>query len=356
MGQTLTDPAPTSRLYDSLPDAVRKRLEKHGVTACDFRASENYFADVFTAQPTPAPAEPPPQEPQNRRQKRAKAAQERPARLPDGRYRSAKGRKEEIRERMKRARARDLAHMDRLHRRLKAAGVSLVSPLRCIPRSVWIGSREMMADLTGTAARIHLKQLNNPVAAGAIAKAALVPREDGSTVYTWADARARKIATLSVALFKLGAPTRRKGPFTTVVRGVTRGALCALLEDPYDGSRPGLSALSGRHAGRQRESTLENGQLGYLTALELVGFMYRQQVPVEVAQPFERWGKWASNRYWLVGSWVAHVWDGSVRDEMLRLHELGMSVGDLKPRRDGSSADVIDSEPEPAAQAPPIAS
>lgn len=343
MKPTLSHPGNSSRsLYDKLPENVRKAFESHGVTA-----------ESFTSGHVP-PARNESPEPCNRQERRAKEKVERPrrepVRLPDGRYKSAKGRKADIQKRQQRARERDLQHMDRLHRRMKQAGISLEAPLRCIPTAVWIMCREILADRSGQAVRLYLKREPNKVAVGCILQAALVPLEGGGYLHTWADDRSRKIAALGLALLHLSVGTLRKGPYTSIVRGFTRGAFRALLADPFEPeNKPALTTLSGVH---RRGGSVQNGQLGYLTALERSGFMYRQQIPPEAALPNERWGDWTSNRYWLVGSMLAHIWDGKVRGRLMKLHELGRIGADDSPVRAFGTPLLCAPDPGPAPEPP----
>lgn len=206
-----------------------------------------------------------------------------------------------------RARARAGYH-ERVQRELQRDGrrlrelqerLSLTGAPRLIPRAIVVMCRTILADATGAAGKIYLRRCSNRVYAGAVATAAFVPCAGGCR-YDWADSRARAIVALGCALQALSVPTRRRGCWTHVVRGVTQGALCALLANPFAPERrPSRSALAGVH---RSDASLDNGQLGYLRALQAAGALYAQQLPSTDVAGFERvWPSgYTSNRYWLV--------------------------------------------------------
>lgn len=207
---------------------------------------------------------------------------------------------------------RELALQGKRIRALQAR-LSLAGAPRLIPRAVLVMTRTIVADATGGAGKMYTRRMSNRVYAGAVMTAAFVPFDGlsakrmllggaagGAFRYSWADTRARCIVALGCALHALSAPSRRQGRWNRSVRGVTRGALCALLANPFEPERrPSISALVGTH---RVDGTLESGQVGYLRALELAGALYAQQLPSSKVADFERlWPSgYASNRYWLL--------------------------------------------------------
>lgn len=193
----------------------------------------------------------------------------------------------------------------------------------------------VLNDESGRAARIYLRRARNKVAVGCIRLAALVPVGQGRSLRSWADYRARAIAALGLALLQLEVPTRRKGPWEGVVRGIPQGAFLALLSNAWKlerGSngelrrrRPSRAALSGTH---RRDADLQNGQQGWLRALELAGFCYAQQLPAKDVEPFERcWTSgYATNRYWIVTSIPTRPLSDEQKLELMALHEAGRLV------------------------------
>jgi hypothetical protein len=249
------------------------------------------------------------------------------ARMPSGR-----GRRRELAERRRRAEERDRRYLERLRARLRERGLEQREPPRLIPRRVWVLAQDVLADPSGRAVRIWMSRARNKVAVGAIRLAALVPGPAGSR-YSWADERARRIAALGLGLLELGAPTARRGIWTDVVRGVTRGALCALLANPWERERrPSMTALAGRH---RSGADFTTGQVGYLRALEEAGFCYRQQLPADdrSVRGFERWrGKegdvWTSNRYWIVSLIPTRALSDEEKRRLIALNEAGWDAPD----------------------------
>ena len=356
MGERLSYPDSPSSFYEKLPPQVRRTFEENGATAEHFKPnSDRTFAKkepipgVFPSARSLGQAEAqasavaPHPEPKNRKERRAKETAER-IRRDDGNYRSARGRREEIRERMRKNSARDSEHLRRVRARLKSQGVSMVPPLRVIPGHTWIMSREVQADQSGRAATIHLRQLRNKVAAGAILRAALGTQPDGTTLRTWTDRRARMICALGLALVQLAVGFKRRSHFTMVVRGITRGALAAILQDPHDGGRPGLTTLTG---------VPRPGRGGYVLELIRAGLCRRIRIPAEDADECEKWGPWTSNRYEITCSMLASVWDGTVRERLLALHELGAEAAHWIPKRDKRGGVVATPRSQPTATSPP---
>lgn len=207
-------------------------------------------------------------------------------------------------ERQKRSRDRaagaELRLRDKLHARILEAGGDPKGMPTIIPARVWYMCLLIVGDPSGKAARSYLRTLANKPAAGAIIRAC----ENGGR-YSWAQLRARRICALGIALVELAKSTRRRGPWGSLVMGVGRGALCALLRNPYepdhDRGTPAITTLFGTH---REGGNAENGEVGYFHALREAGLCYRQQLPREVALPCETWGPsgYATNRYWLVAT------------------------------------------------------
>lgn len=240
-----------------------------------------------------------------------------------------------------RARRREQAdgrHLARLDKRFEAAGVDVTQGFRFIAKHIWAMCCAVVNDESGRAARIYLRRQRNKVAVGCIRLAALVPADDGRTLYTWADERARCIAALGLALLALEVPTRKTGMWEGIVRGITVGALQALLasawkwervKDELRRKRPSRAALVGTH---ELGADLASGQVGYLKALKLAGFCYSQQHRVGGAvqlEPFERcWPSgYASNRYWVVTSIPTRPIDDDKKRELLALHASALKLG-----------------------------
>ncbi|HKU37324.1 MAG TPA: hypothetical protein VJR89_04235, partial [Polyangiales bacterium] len=183
--------------------------------------------------------------------------------------------------------------------RALAARLDLGALPREIPRKVRVMSAAILA--APWAAKLYLRKLPNRVLAGAILRAALVPIGDDFR-YSYADERARHIIALGCIQYALRGSTRRTDRWAGgMVSGFTEGALRMLLADPHDATRvPSRSALVGTH---RPGGNWENGQCGWLLALEQCGALYRQQLPASDAsvRPWERWPSgYTSNRYWLV--------------------------------------------------------
>lgn len=184
--------------------------------------------------------------------------------------------------------------------------------------------------------------------------AALVPYADGTTRFTWADMRARRIAVHALVAYELAIPTRRKGAWNGLVRGVPQGAWLALLADPFTGERPSRSALAGRH---HEGACLETG-LGYLRALEAAGAVYAQQCPVDVAEPWEIGPSgYAMNRLWVLSGEMTGVSDDNERAALMALAGDGWLALEERPvrspgRRQAGAFDPAAAVDLPRAQPP----
>ena len=224
--------------------------------------------------------------------------------------------------RLQRARQRNNRHMRAVRARLAELGVRCDCPA-IIPRHVWAMAREILADSTGKAARVWLARLARrfPAAVGAIRCAALEPLEDGTCRYTLGDNEVlpRRRVALGLALLELGLRSRRRDKWRLLVLGIARGALLALLANPENGERPGLSTLSGLK--------------GDFKALRRSGFMYRYQMKAHERRDRSELG-WPSgrspNRYYLITRASFHLSRGAML-ELLQLEELGYRAGDERP-------------------------
>lgn len=298
-------PKPPDRasFWEKLSPAAQRVLERQGA-----------LAGVTIPPPPPVPSSsssPPP----NRESRRAlEQLEQRPRR---SQY-----------ERDKLQLVRDGRRMQRLRRAIESRGGDCsggVLPV-LIPRSVLVLCRTIMGDPSGFAVRAAFRRTRNKVAVGAIRQAALVPDAHGTARYTWADERARCVAALGLALLELSVPTARVGTWSGIVRGIPRGALCALLSSPWEPERrKSVSALIGTH---RADGSLQNGKVGYLRALVEAGFCYSQQLPAADVQPFERlWPSgYASNRYWIVGETPTAPLSDDTKRELLELHTRGLDA------------------------------
>lgn len=286
MSDKVPESSDESRFWKSLTAATLERLKKQGVAPAHISGE----SVKKLGGPTPRPELP---------VERAPGRRSEPAQgdLPRGSGRGPRGKRRKTAEQRERARARrEERQLQRIRGRLAAQGVRPESAeLRLIPREIWSACREILADLSGRACRVWLARQKNKAAVAAIRRAALEPVAGGATRRTWCDARARVICALGVGLLMLAVPTGRASAHANEVRGVTRGALCAMLASPFEPDRrPTLGALSG---------TSHNGtRVGYLISLEQAGFLRRYQMPGDRAPTAERFKNrrgelWASNRY-----------------------------------------------------------
>lgn len=197
---------------------------------------------------------------------------------------------------------------------------------RHVPVDVWVMAWSCMSDATGGTLRYWMGQERNKIAVGAARRVALRP-DAGTYARSWYDPTARALMTVTLVLLRLGAPTRRKGPFTECVRGVGLGALAAMLSPPGASARvPHRNTLCGRHKGLQ--SDWRRGQTGYLRSLAHGGVLYSQQLPAHEVEPFERGGPsgHACNRYWLLGPTATGPEDQARREALIALHREGQGA------------------------------
>lgn len=179
---------------------------------------------------------------------------------------------------------RDLRWLDRRRRQL-ADDPRAPKAFTVIPRDVWRLTTACMGSRRATF--LELGRVRNRAAIGALRSAAFAGGARG-----WSSSYAHRVLVLGIAFTALCKPSQRKGRFRYVLEGIPREALCALLRDPHSDHTPSVSALRGRH---RDWGTVENGQIGYLDALEAVGFLTRvqRQRPPDFAP--------SCNQYWIVG-------------------------------------------------------
>lgn len=233
----------------------------------------------------------------------------------------ARRRKATKAQRIERRRLRELQRDDRILDRVSqkihdAGGTIPRHDIARIPSAVWRATAQIIADASGRAARIYLARMPSRAVAGAVLRAAT---ENGQA---WADLRARRIAALGVAMDLLSKRTRRRGPWSRLVIGITRGAFAALLADPFDKraqAKPSLNACFGVHRAGAAEDA-DSNQIGYYRALQRTGATYRQQIGQhsrDTLAPCERGfpSGHAPSRYWLAGE--AHEQDEEDHRERL---------------------------------------
>jgi len=233
----------------------------------------------------------------------------------------ARARKATRAQRTERRRLRELQRDDRILDRVTqkihdAGGTIPRHDIMRIPSAVWRTTAQIIADASGRAARIYLARMPSRAVAGAVLRAAT---ENGQA---WADLRARRICALGVALDLLSKRTRRRGPWSRLVIGITRGAFAALLADPFDQrsqAKPSLNACFGVHRLGAAEDA-DSNQIGYYRALQRTGATYRQQIGQhsrDTLAPCERGfpSGHSPSRYWLAGE--AHEQDDDEHRERL---------------------------------------
>jgi len=212
--------------------------------------------------------------------------------------------------------------MQERHTRLRVLATRL--DLSGMPRDIPRRLRPMAAAILAApwAAKLYLRKLPNQVLAGAIAEAAFVRYENGSTRYGYESSRARKIIATGCLQYAMRSSTRRTDRWGGgMVSGITEKAFCMLLADPYNSrDHCSRSALAGRH---RPGATYRTGQVGYLIALAETGALYRQQLPASdpSVRPWEKcWPSgYTSNRYWLVTDRTEAPADASMVDRLRRL-------------------------------------
>lgn len=217
-----------------------------------------------------------------------------------------KARGDRLRRRMKR-------HIDKYTQKLKSLGQADADPQPISPDVHRIGEL-VLSDPDAHMARIHLAQLP-PVVARRVIRAALRPtpykgkrkkrgrelREphqktlDGNRLHwerpgrrRWTHPAAIRTIAIGCMLWRLSTRTKHKG-FSRVVRGVPRGMVAALLQDPNTGVRPSVGALFGNL----------KGVPGIMRALEQAGFFQSNQPPGSEVSARDRGPSgYAFNVYW----------------------------------------------------------
>lgn len=252
---------------------------------------------------------------------RERPASPQPWRQP--RRKRHRSRREAIADARHRARLREAKHADKVRAKLEAFGVPPLARrhAKIIRRSEYAVCNQMIADATGRVARGYIAQLKNRVAAAAILRAAIGTDErtawgmrPATRSRSWSDLRTRRLAATGVLMHRVSQRTKRPdrwgGGF---VKGLSLGALCACLRDPFDrrpSAVPHTKTLSGTR--RRRNGRI---QLGYLPALIEAGFCYRQQLPAHKVPAAEVGPRgYALNRYWICSGAIELADPGSLRD------------------------------------------
>lgn len=247
------------------------------------------------------------------------------------------------------------------HERLRAltARLDLGAMPRDIPREV----RPMAAAILAApwAAKLYLGKLPNRVLAGAVLRTAFVPLDDSGNRYRYGyeSSRARYVIATALITYVLRSTTRRRDRWGGgMVSGITEGAFCMLLANPYNSRQHcSRSALVGTH---RRGGTWETGEVGYLLALVQTGALFRQQLPASdpSVRPWEKcWPSgYTSNRYWLVTDNTEAPRDSAMVDHLRRLRAFACSLLDGAGRRVVALARALrraGSQAPPAAAQPP---
>jgi hypothetical protein len=162
---------------------------------------------------------------------------------------------------------RDLHWLDKRRREL-AGRPGAPRDFAVIPREVFALTQSCLG--SQKALWLELSRLGNRAAAGALIRSGF-----GYGARGWSSSYARHVLVLGLGLCALYRTTHRKGRFSRLVDGIPIEALCALLRDPRTGHVPCAGTLSHRH--HRPDGDLRNGQIGYLHALELTGFLSRLQ-------------------------------------------------------------------------------
>jgi hypothetical protein len=328
-----------ARLWAKFSPDARAALERRGLRPSTAPpAPPSSSSSTTETSPPPAPV--------NRRERRAFRAleQRKPAHQDTND------------ERKRRAEARDAAYLYRLRRRLERRGLPgdvAYGFFHFIPRTHWVMARDILADPSGEAVRVWFRRMRNKIAVGAIRAAALAPCADGTTLRTWSDERARRVAALGLAFVRLSVPTHRKGGWTGLVRGVPIAAFRALLTSPWEaGRRPSRTALTGTH---RRLGDHRRGQAGYVNALEQCGLLYVQQLPADQCEAWEACGPsgYACNRYWVVTEHPFVPLSDARRRELMALHESGWDAVLERPRRSAPPPAVHGETPAICGTPPP---
>ena len=157
-------------------------------------------------------------------------------------------------------------------------------PLEVLKKQTWEHMRTLLAEPRGDAARLWLDLYPDPLFAGYIRMAALIPIDADTNYYSWGDYRARAVVALGCLLWGQRIPSGRDDHWTTLVEGLTREVICGALEDPHTGMVPGLTFLTGTYGwcGRWNTRPFDRGGgtgpgCGILTALKQLGVLYSDQ-------------------------------------------------------------------------------
>lgn len=262
-------------------------------------------------------------------------------------------------DRLARAHAKDRAWLERHRKRMADRRGEETKPPPGWGRELWRDCQDVLYDLTGKAARVHLARLRYPAWSSMIRRAAL-GEVDGVCTRDWSSERARAIVCVGLALCRSAQRTRGL-KWCFLVRGFTREAFAELVRGAR-ARRPHANTIGGIH---RKGAPAFSGQLGYLQALQAFGLCYRQRTPLEQAESWERWKVTrrqpdgsveemtvTTNRYWLANP---NPYDGRLDEDLrLRLAELAATAADsralhLRPRppRPSSAPPAPPLEPAP---------
>lgn len=264
--------------------------------------------------------------------------------------------------RLARAHARHQNWLDRHREKMRERRGPEATPPPEWSRELWRDCQDIMFDLTGRAARIHLSRLRYPAWATMVRRCAL-GEVAGEVTRDWSSERARALACSGLAMCRSAERTKfPHAKFSFLLRGFTRGAFAALVQGPR--LRPvHVNTIGGVHrAGADAHS----GQLGYLPALAAYGLCRRVHVPPERCEPWECWTVRrrqadgsvvdvvvSSNRYQVVNP---NPYDGHLDvDARTRLLELanGALSGEALRLRPRTSRPPAPLPAPPATPAPP---
>lgn len=334
-----------ARFWDKLPESTREFLRAQGYSPGDTIIPKAEEAQLRSSPATQLARE----RAEQRRQ--LTPAQER---AEETRRRHAEEvrltpREKRLRRSMRQA-ERDRARLAKVRARQHAEFPGHAAPeLADVPHSVYVMVRDVDSDPTGAAGRIWSDRCWNKVGVGMLWRAAFVPDASGRTRYTWADPRARSIYALGLALIELSRPTLRKGGWGYLVSGMQLSILCALLADPHEPTRRPSKSCVGLNRHRVG-ATLESGQVGYLRALQLAGFLYAQQLPPTEVSACERFlvrkiskdGEeilevHSSNRYWIITDEPTEPRDDDDKRRLVAAHAVGLLAAEQRPQRQARS-------------------
>lgn len=207
-------------------------------------------------------------------------------------------------------RLKDQRHLERLRAKLEASGYDLDGvKLHTVPTHLKIMVSDILADSTGKAANIYLNRCFHQIAARLIRQAARGQEHKRPLTSIYA----RRVVALGLVIVALSKRTRAARLHSRLTKGIPENAFLALLRDPHNGQRPGLSALTGRHKPGA-------GSVGYLDALKATSLVEAEQLPKSRVTPSERLGDYALNRYHIIARYPTGPLTEAELDEILRVY------------------------------------